>query len=87
MAVSPAPNPNTIPIGSTLSDRALVQKALSDPRRRMIVEMILLELDIADQRGASGIRFEVTITGRRICVVPQGKPREALLPPDWGAAG
>lgn len=83
MPAQPTPNPNAIPVGSSLSDRDLVRKVLADSRRRMLVEMVMQEMDLADQRGNNVLRFEVTVNGRRLCLVPQGKQREVILDEGW----
>lgn len=82
MAMQATINRNAIPDGSRLSDIDLAKKVFADPRRRMLVEMVLEEMDLADQRQSTRVCFEVTVTGRRIYLVPQGKARDALVN-DW----
>lgn len=75
-----ATNPNTTPEYCQLSDRDLVLRILADPRRRVAVELLVLELEQAERRDRNYMRFEITIAGRRVAILPQGQIRETLLP-------
>lgn len=71
---------NTIPDNCTLTDRDLVVRIFADPRRRIAVELLVLEMELCARRDANFMHFELTIAGRRIALVPQGRVREVLLP-------
>lgn len=71
---------NTIPENCTLTDRDLVMRIFADPRRRIAVELLVLEMELCARRDANFMHFELTVAGRRIALVPQGRVREVILP-------
>lgn len=89
MSVAPYPTPvaqatqaalSSTPDHCTLTDRELVLRILASPRRRIAVELLVLEMELAERRENNHMQFQITVAGRRIAVVPQGRVREVLLP-------
>lgn len=73
---------HTPPEFTPLSDRELVMRILADPRRRAVVELLMIEMCLEGHQDRHNWQFQIVIAGRRVAVTPQGRMREVLLPKD-----